>query len=183
MRPLTPLVFRPSFSQRAVAILLWVGSWLVGVRSLSLLVEHLPRVRGLLMAAEAAQEPSALLWVQLVAMVLAAILAGLILAASTLGMLLVEGTHVVADELGISVELAALPGFLGRRLGAGRLPWKHVTRLARRGPFFVLEGQEEPAPGSLEDPRLRFLMVDEMERLVLLVMERSPHLRFEDEEG
>lgn len=181
MRPLTPLVFRPSLSQRAVAVLLWVGSWLVGVRSLALLLEHFPKVRGLLRAAEAAQEPEALLWVQLLAMVLAAVLAGLLLASSTLGMLLVEGLAVVADELGLAVELGALPGPLARRLGAGRLAWKRVTSLERKGPFFVLKGQpREPGHPGPEDPVLRFLMVEEMERLVLLVVERSPHLRFEE---
>jgi hypothetical protein len=30
---------------------------------------------------------------------------------------------------------------------------------------------------------LRFLMVEDMERLVLLVLERSPHLTFEEEQG
>ncbi len=181
MRPLTPLVFRPSFSQRVVAALLWVGSWLVGVRCLALLVEHLPRVRGLLLAAEAAQEPVALMWVQLVAMVLAAILAGLVLAASTLALLLVEGVQVLADEMGLTVELAALPAPLARRLGAGRLPWKHVSALERKGPFFELRGQpRQPGDAGPEDPVLRFLMVEEMERLVLLVLERSPHLRFEE---
>jgi hypothetical protein len=181
MRPLTPLVFRPSFSQRIVAALLWVGSWLVGVRSLALLVEHLPKVRGLLQAAEAAQEPVALLWIQVAAMLLAAALAGLLLTSSTLGMLLVEGLHVVVDELGISVELATLPAPLSRQLGAGRLAWKRVTALDRKGLFFVLRGQpRSPGEAGPEDPVLRFLLVEEMERLVLLVLERSPHLRFEE---
>ncbi len=184
MRPLTPLVFRPSFAQRAMAGLLCVGSWLVGVRSLAMVFEHLPRLRGLLKAAEAAQEPSALLWLQFAAVILAALLAGGILATSTLGLILVEGCQVVADELGIAVDLAALPGPLARRLGAGRLPWKHVTRLRRKGPFFVLEGHgRSPGESGPEDPVLRFLMVEELERLVLLVLERSPNLRFEDGEA
>ncbi len=92
-----------------------------------------------------------------------------------------EGCQVVADELGIAVDLAALPGPLARRLGAGRLPWKHVTALRRKGPFFVLLGHErKPGESGPEDPVLRFLMVEEMERLVLLILERSPHLRFEE---
>jgi hypothetical protein len=179
MKPLTPLVSLP---QRAVAALLWVGSWVVGVQCFTLLVEHFPRILALLRAAEAAQEPELLYWAQLGALVLGAVLAGVVLVASTLGLLLVEGLQVMADELGIAVELFTLPGPLARRLGAGRLPWKHVTALERRGPFFVLRGHgRTPGSSSPPDPVLRFLMVDEMERLVLMVLERSPHLRFEED--
>lgn len=182
MRPLTPLVFRPSFSQRAVAALLWVGSWLVGARSLAMLLEHLPRLQAQLRAAASAHEPSTLLWAQLVAVVLGALLGGLLLAASTVALLMVEGVQVAADELGIAVEVATVPAALARRLGAGRLSWKHVTALDRSGPFFVLRGQpRKPGDSGPEDPVLRFLMVEEMERLVLTVLERSPNLRFDED--
>jgi len=183
MQPLTPLVFRPSFAQRTVAALLCAGSWVIGIRSLALLFEHLPRLRALLHAAQAASEPTVHIWLQLVVVLLAGLLAGAILTVSTLGLVLVEGTHVLADELGLAVELNALPAAFSARLGAGRLPWKHVTRLERRGPFFVLRGHDrKPGESGPGDPVLRFLMVEEMERLVLLVLERSPHLTFEEDE-
>ncbi|MBK8726111.1 MAG: hypothetical protein IPL96_08625 [Holophagaceae bacterium] len=183
MHPLTPLVFRPSYAQRAAAALLCAGSWLVGVRSLAMLFEHLPRLRALLRAAEAAQEPTLLLWLQFAVVILAAVVAGVILATSTLGLILVEGTQVMADELGLAVELAGLPAPLARRCGAGRLPWKHVTALGRRGPFFVVRGaRRQPGDTGPEDPVLRFLLVEALEQLVLLILERSPHLSFEEEE-
>jgi hypothetical protein len=56
-----------------------------------------------------------------------------------------------------------------------------VARIERRGFCFVLRGGGEPArPGELKDPTLRFLMVDELERLVLTVLARSPNLKHED---
>ncbi len=36
----SPLVFRPSFAQRAMAMLLFAGSWLVGVRALAQIMER-----------------------------------------------------------------------------------------------------------------------------------------------
>ena len=35
-------------------------------------------------------------------------------------------------------------------------------------------------PGSVKDPVLRFLLVDELERLILTILERSPNLKHED---
>jgi hypothetical protein len=103
----------------------------------------------------------------------------LLLLATLLGVLMVEGSQVMVDELGLSVDHNALPAPLARRLGAGRLLWKHVTRLERSGPFFVLRGGGGE-PGSVKDPTLRFLLVDELERLILTILERSPHLKHED---
>jgi hypothetical protein len=101
----------------------------------------------------------------------------LLLVGTLLGLLMVEGSQVLVDELGIAVEHNALPAPLGRKLGAGRLAWKRITRLERSGPFFVLRGGGEPAPDFPRDPVLRFLMVDELERLVLTILERSPNLK------
>ena len=72
------------------------------------------------------------------------------------------------------------PAPLARKLGAGRLPWKHVARLQRSGPFFVVRGGGQPAAGKAKDPNLRFLMVDELERLVLTILERSPNLKHDE---
>ena len=49
----SPLVFRPSFAQRAMAMLLFAGSWLVGVRALAQIMERLPVLRASLKVAEA----------------------------------------------------------------------------------------------------------------------------------
>lgn len=181
MTSTTPLVFRPSPGQRGMAALLFVGSWLVGVRGVAALVHVLPRLKWALKAAEAAGEPTGWLWVQTLAAVAACVGGGLVLAASLLALLMVEGSHVMTDELGISVEHSALPGPMARWLGAGRLTWKRVSGLDRKGPFFVVRGGGE-ADGSsvLGDPELKFLLVEDLERLVLLILERSPNLRFRE---
>lgn len=43
--------------------------------------------------------------------------------------------------------------------------------------FRVRGGGETPVPGHRE-PTLRFLLVDQMDRLVLEILEHSPNLRF-----
>lgn len=63
-------------------------------------------------------------------------------------------------------------------LGAGRLTWKQISRLYRRGPLFVLRGGSGEGPPGPD--RVRFLLVEDLERLVHLILERSPNLRFPD---
>ncbi|HEX4845298.1 MAG TPA: hypothetical protein VFV26_03705 [Geothrix sp.] len=175
----SPLVFRPSFAQRAMAVLLFAGSWLVGVRALAQILERLPVLRASLKVAAAASEPTWSYWVAIAAAIGAVVAGGLLLIGTLLGLLLVEGSQVLVDELGLSVEHNALPAPLARHLGAGRLLWKRISRVERSGPFFVLRGGGDPGQSGPKDPTLRFLMVDELERLVLMVLERSPNLKHE----
>ncbi len=173
----SPLVFRPSFAHRAMAMLLFAGSWLVGVRALAQIMERLPVLRASLKVAEAAGEPTWSFWIAVTA-AFGAVVAGSVLLVGTLvGVLMVEGSQVLVDELGLSVEHNALPAPLARRMGAGRLLWKRVTCLERSGPFFVLRGGGEPGHSGPKDPNLRFLLVDELERLILTILERSPNLK------
>ncbi|WP_243324355.1 hypothetical protein [Geothrix sp. SG200] len=176
----SPLVYRPSFAQRAMAVLLFAGSWLVGVRALAQIFERLPVLRASMKVAEAAGDPTWSFWVALVAAVGAVVAGGLLLMATLLGLLLVEGSQVLVDELGLAVEHNALPAPLARKLGAGRLLWKRITCLERSGPFFVVKGGGEPGHPGPVDPTLRFLMVDQLERLVMTILERSPNLKHED---
>jgi hypothetical protein len=163
-----------------MAVLLFAGSWLVGVRALAQILERLPILRASLKAAEAASEPTWSFWIAVSAAIGAVIAGSLLLLATLLGVLMVEGSQVLVDELGLAVEHNALPAPLARKLGAGRLSWKRIARIERSGPFFVLRGGGEPGPSGPEDPNLRFLMVDELERLVLMILERSPNLKHED---
>jgi len=176
----SPLVFRPSFAQRAMAMLLFAGSWLVGVRALAQVLERLPLLRVSLKVAETAGEPTWSFWIAIVAAIGAVVAGSLLLLGTLLVVLMVEGSQVLVDELGLSVDHAALPTPLARRLGAGRLPWKRISGLEHTGPFFVLRGGGDPAPGAPRDPDLRFLMVEELEILVLTILERSPNLRHRD---
>lgn len=178
----TPLIFRASFTQRAMAFLIFAGSWLAGVRAITDVLQRLPGLRFALQAARGAHEPTALLWTLLILSFCAAALAGLLLLSSLLFLLLVEGTLITLDPLGIAVEIIALPAPLAHRLGAGRLAWKRVASIQRKGAFFVLKGNAEgpPEPGELLDRDLRFLLVDHLERLVLMILEKSPNIRMED---
>ena len=122
----------------------------------------------------------------LLASVTACLLGGLLLVLSLTAMLLVEGTQVFVDEMGIAVECLAVPRRLARWLGAGRLAWKEIHSLEKHRLFFVLRsgGEKAPSETSLKaadrPPVLRFLLVDELERLILMILERSPNLRFEE---
>lgn len=123
-----------------------------------------------------------LLWTLLILSLGAAALAGALLLFSLIFLVLVETTQVTQDPLGLSVDIPALPGPLARRLGAGRLAWKRISALERRGFFFVLKGNAggPPEPGELLDRDLRFLVVDQLERLVLMILEQSPNIRVEE---
>ncbi len=184
MTALTPLVFRPSLAQRAVALLLFAGSWLVGVRGLFLVIQHLPRLWAALRLAELNGDPTLGSWAALLAAVAACVAGGLILLLSLLFLLFIEGTQVLVDEWGVAVELGPLPGLLARRLGAGRLSWKQVGRLEKGRFFFILRGGGEPSEKPVEpkgqEPVLRFLVVDQLDRLILTILERSPNLHFRD---
>lgn len=178
MAATTPLAFRPSPAQRAIALLLCAGSWLVGVQGLARLLQNTPRLLDALRATEASGEPTLALWTALIAGLAAVVAGGLLLLLAALGLLLIEGTQVLVDDLGLAVELTALPGPLARRLGAGRLTWKQVTGVQKGRFFFQIHGgggQEAPSPEA--PPVLRFLVVDELERLLLIVLERSPNLK------
>jgi hypothetical protein len=178
MSAATPLVFRPSTAQRAVSALLCAGAWIVGVRGLLLLLQNLPRMVAALKLAQAAGEPVLGLWVGILGSVAASLLGGALLLAAFLALLLVEGSQVLLDELGLAVVHTTLPAPLSRWLGGGRLGWKQVGALERGRIFFrVRGGGETPVPGRRE-PTLRFLLVDQMDRLVLEILEHSPNLRF-----
>ena len=184
MSTATPLVFRPSVAQRSLTGLLFAGSWIVGIRLLVLLLHNLPRMHAALRLAQVSDEPTVLLWVSLVASLAACILGGLLLVLSLTAMLLVEGTQVYVDEMGIAVECLAVPRRFAQWLGAGRLTWKEIHSLEKHPLFFVLRsgGADEPSAINLkaDRPVLRFLLVDELERLILMILERSPNLHFEE---
>lgn len=183
MSTATPLVFRPSGAQRMLVGLLFAGSWVVGIRILVLLIQNLPRMRGALKLAQLASEPTLWLWISLGAAVAACLLGSLLLVLSLMALLLVEGTQVLVDEMGLAVEYLAVPRSIARRVGAGRVTWKEVRSLEKHRLFFVLRsGDPEDSNGdnlraNVRPPVLRFLLVDELERLILMIIERSPNLR------
>lgn len=184
MSTATPLVFRPSPLQRTLALLLCAGSWLVGARALASLLQQMPILRTVIIEARAVGDDPWRAWLLLTLAIAAVLVAGILLMASILGLVLMEGTQVFVDELGIAVELAFLPKGFAHWLGAGRIPWKQVGTLKRSGPFFVIQADGRDSTNVREPletlPPVRFLVVDEIERLVNLILERSPHISFKD---
>lgn len=178
----SPLIFRPSLSQRAMAGLLCVGCWLVGVRAVSLLMAHLPLWYTQLGLAQAKGEPVVAWWCLIAGAILACLAAGLVLLLVILGFVLIEGCQVITDGLGLTVEYHTLPPGLARRFGAGRLGWKQILSLEKRGWSFVVGGDPKAEEAGPRLPlqatfKLRFLVVAELERLILLILEQSPNLK------
>lgn len=182
MSTATPLVFRPSPLQRTLALLLCAGSWLVGARALASLLEQVPILHSVIVQARAVGDDPWMAWLLMTLSILAVLAAGLLLLASILGLVLIEGTQVFVDEMGIAVELAYLPRIFAQWLGAGRIPWKQVGTLKRSGPLFVVLGDGRDPDGASNETLapVRFLVVDEIERLVNLILERSPNISFKD---
>ena len=180
----TPLVFRPSAAQRTLGVLLFAGSWLVGIRALFLLINNMPHLTATLRQAAAMGEPTLALWFWMALSILLCFAGGVLLFLSLVGLILIEGTQVLVDEVGITVEHGGLPRPLARRLGAGHLPWKHLVRLEKGKIFFILQGglpPGEPVDSLLAlntPPTLQFMLVDELERLIHIILERSPNLTF-----
>ena len=123
-----------------------------------------------------------LAWLLMTLSIVAVLVAAILLLASILCLVLMEGTQVFVDELGIAVELAYLPKGFAHWLGAGRIPWKKVGTLKRSGPLFVIVCDGRNTEGAAGEPLspIRFLVVDEIERLVNLILERSPNITFLD---
>ena len=180
MSTATPLVFRPSPLQRTLALLLCTGSWLVGARALASLLEQMPHLHMTIVEARAVGEDPWMAWLLMTLAIAAVLIAGVLLLASILGLVLMEGTQVFVDELGIAVDLAYLPKAFAHWLGAGRISWKQVGTLKRSGPLFVIMADGRDPGNASREPLapLRFLVVDEIERLVNLILERSPNISF-----
>lgn len=184
MSATSPLVFRPGLAHRTLAALLCAGSWVVGIRGLVLLLGNLPRLLSNLRQAQAQAEPTLLLWTAVVVSVALCLVGGLLLLFSALGLVLIEGTHILVDEAGITVDHNGLPRTLAARLGAGHLPWKQVVGLEKGKIFFIVRGGLPPGEPDTSlschyaKTTLKFILVDELERLILIILERSVNLTF-----
>jgi hypothetical protein len=176
MTSATPLVFRASVVQRAIAVTLTLGCLLIAGYGMSLVAQNFPRMwRILKLAQSQVGEPTALIWLSIIAACIAALLAGAVLLLAVLSLVLIEGTQILVDELGITVDCQLLPKPIARRLGGGRILWKNVSGIERRRMYFVLYGGTGPNKNDGKE-KIGFLFVDQLERLIFLVIERSPNL-------
>jgi len=176
MNTATPLIFRASAIQRAIAVTLVLGCLLVAGRGMSLMIQNLPRIWYQLKLAQSQSEPTTLIWLSLATAFIAMLITCAVLLLAMLAFMLIEGTQVLVDELGITVECPLLPGPIARRFGAGRLSWKSITKIERRKMCFVLHGDAEPNSANGKEI-VSFLLVDKLEHLIFLIMEHSPNLK------
>ncbi|MDR0498275.1 MAG: hypothetical protein LBH03_00900 [Holophagales bacterium] len=178
MNSATPLIFRASAAQRAVAVTLALGCLLVAGRGMSLMLQNFPKIwYQLKLAQSQSGESTIFIWLSLIVGCVAVLIAGFVLILAILTLMLIEGTQVLVDELEITVECPLLPGPLARRLGAGRIPWKQVTKIERRRMYFVLRGETSSNKPGSASKEIKFLLVDELEHLIFIIMERSPNLK------
>ena len=170
------MIFRASKGQRAVALLLAAATTLVSGYSVSLITPNLPRMLYQLKLAQSQGEATMLIWLSLVLACIAALMAGIVFLAALVMLALIEGTQVRVDELGVTVKCTLLPPAAARLFGQGHIAWENITKLERRFAFFVLQGQKDMG-GLQKKTTIRFLMVDQLERLILLIIEHSKKLR------
>ena len=143
----------------------------------------MPQLHLAIVAARSAGEDPWVAWTLMTLSIAAVVVGGILLLASILGLVLIEGTQVMVDQLGVTVDLDYLPGTFARKLGAGRIPWKRVGGLRHSGPFFVILGDGCSPDQKIREedlPTLRFLVVDELERLVNHILERSPNISLKE---
>ncbi|MDR2561547.1 MAG: hypothetical protein LBC63_07235 [Holophagales bacterium] len=177
MTAASPLVFRAGPAHRATALILALGCLLVSGRGMSLMIHNFPHIWFQLKVAQSqAGEPTFFIWASLVAACLAVLVSGIVLVLVIVMFLLIEGTHILTDELGISVECQLLPQPIARRLGAGRILWKNVTKIERRRMYFVIFGEDKPE-NKLNNAMIKFLLADHLDRLIFLIIDRSPNLK------
>jgi hypothetical protein len=159
-----------------MAFILTIGCVFVAVRGISMVLSAIPRIwQELKLAQSLGGEPTAQIWLSLAASCAALLIAGTALALAVFTCLLIDGTMVLVDEFGISVLCLHLPAPMARRLGAGRVLWKNVAKLERHGLYFVLHGSEAENKSSKEI--VKFMLVDQLDKLIFIVMERSPNLK------
>jgi len=177
MTAISPLVFRASPAQRAAALVLALGCLLVSGRGMSLMIQTFPQMWFQLKVAQSQPgEPTFFIWASLAAACLAVLVSATVLVSVIVMFLLIEGTHILTDEFGICVECQLLPLPIARKLGAGRIPWKNVTKIERRRIYFVIHGEEKPE-SPLNNAMIKFLLADHLDRLIFLIMDRSPNLK------
>lgn len=161
-----------------MAVLLFVGSWLLGLRALIQVIHQVPRILILLKLTHAVAGSTIGLWVVLVLAILTCLTGGLLLLFSGIFLVLIEGTQVLVDEEGITIEQSLLPTHLAHKFGSGRLGWKQIGKFEKRFCFFVIRPNKATSSEGMTIllPTLRFLMVDQIDRLVFMIIERSPNL-------
>ncbi len=114
-------------------------------------------------------------------LIVSGLLSVVILILSIIFLILVETTQVVIDDIGITIQHQVIPAWLSKRLGGGRLTWKRIVRLQRKFFLFHLSAEiDQEIPESLAVLRIHFVLVEYLEELITIIVNKSPHLRWTD---
>ena len=185
MTAVSPLIFRPSFFHRIFAILLFVGSWTTGIRGLAILIEYMPKLMSNIQRAKLVGEPRYLFWTCVFMLVVGCLVSGLLLVTSIFAFILIEGTNITVDKIGITVTYELLPRKLATYFGAGHIPWDKIVHLEKKyGIFFVLHSEQPNGNGNntfspyLFSPSVKFIIVHELERLIFTILKCSQNITF-----
>jgi len=179
-----PLIFRPSPFHRLFAILLCIGSWMTGIRGLAVIIECVPKFMVNVQRARLAGESTFILWVCIVVFAVGCLLSGVFWVASILVLMIIEGTNITVDKIGINVEYELFPSRMATYFGAGYMPWNRVVRIEKHGVFFVLYGEQLSANSGSVDltykfrSSVKFIIVQELDRLVLTIIKCSDNITF-----
>ena len=149
-----------------------------------MLIEYVPKLMVNIQRARLAGESTCMFWVCIVVLTVGCLLGGFLLVTSILGLILIESTNITVDKIGITISYELLSRRLATYFGAGYIPWNKVVRLEKHGVFFVLYSEQPNVnDGSVFSPyhsgsSVKFIVVQELERLVLTIIEYSRNITF-----
>jgi len=173
----TPSVFRASLMHRGVSLVVFFVCWFFSLNILQHFMTTYPLSAYELYEARLSGISWGIPQVKFTLLILGLIASVFILLWSLVVFLIIETTQVMIDDLGVFIHHAFLPQWLSRRLGSGRLSWKHIIQFDKKFFFFKVVG--EPVSDQHQtSPILRFILVDHLEELVIIILERSPQLRW-----
>jgi len=177
----SPSIFRASFFQRSLSFVIFCGCWLSSMSMLRQVAEKLPSLWTQVHFLKLEGESASFLYGSIGILAISGLASLVVLLLSLLFLILMETTQVVIDDIGITVQHHLIPLWLSRQLGGGRLTWKRIVRLKRNFFLFQLKAEPDPeTPGSLKVLRIHFVLVEYLEELITIIVNKSPHLKWTD---
>jgi len=177
----SPSIFRASFFQRVLSFVIFCGCWFSCMSMLRQVVEKLPSLWTQAHFLKLQGESTSFLYSSIGILAISGLMSMVILVLSVIFLILVETTQVVIDDVGITVQHHLIPSWLSRQLGGGRLTWRRIVRLQRKFFLFQLKAESDPEiPEPLRVLQIHFVLVEYLEELITIIVNKSPHLKWTD---